>query len=339
MNGFHATAAGTLELAGGLELQVPAGNILVEATDDTAISIRATKRVRAVDEQCAIAFMNQMELNRRLDGDWWRLEAAWPEPHQNRTNSAHMDLEIRLPREVNVHVETGAGEVVARGVNSPRIRTAGGNVRLEECTGEVDAQTSGGVVAIASCSGSISAETSGGNIEVRDGEGTLAVSTGGGGIAIRNFSGPSAGSTGGGAMEAFNVHGPLRLHTGGGSVRLDDCPGPVDVQTGGGSIDIRRAGGAIKVGTGGGSIEIEVNNAAGPVAIDARTGSGGINLILPIGSSARVHASTSNGRVSIPGVPGTNGEESDVNATIGAGEGRITLESGSGDIRVRFEGT
>ncbi len=112
---------------------------------------------------------------------------------------------------------------------------------------------------------------------------------------------------------------------------------------------------SIEVGTGSGDItakevdaeEIEMGTGSGDVTLDlwqmARgkceigTGSGDIELTVAGGVSADVHAETSGGTivVELPGAAYTKQDKDEVRLTVGSGDARVELGTGSGDIHIR----
>jgi Putative adhesin len=286
-----------------LELRSPAGNIRVVAGDRDQIRVDAEKRVRADRESDAEAFLAQMKIDRRRDGDRWIVEATWPEPRRHDVESPYINFEIQVPRGMSLAARTGGGNMEAEGIGEARLRTGGGNVTAREVSGLLDVNTGGGNI-----------ETTGG----RDAQ----LHTGGGNISARS------------------VEGRLKAHTGGGNIEVQGSVGPVEVDTGGGNITIRRAESPVKATTGAGNVEVEVARARGAAQVELGTGAGDLMLHLPEGVDARVEADTGLGRVDIE--PSTNARfnrgRTHAEAVLGDGRGSVRLHTGVGGVRVRLAG-
>jgi Putative adhesin len=147
----------------------------------------------------------------------------------------------------------------------------------------------------------------------------LAVRAGSGEVSVADVTGAVDVQAGSGRVSLSNDGGPATVRTGSGSVQLTNLGGEVRVATGSGSVRGTGLAHVRDVRTGSGSIDLE-----GVFAEDAglRTASGSIRVRAAPGSSAQVEATSTSGEVRVP------------SAVIGAGAGRLTLESSSGSIRV-----
>src|SRR6516164_8026142 len=87
--------------------------------------------------------------------------------------------------------------ITVPGSFAANLKTAGGEVAVNDLTGGTRAETSGGGFRLARLHGNLYAATSGGGIQVRDCEGSLEVRTSGGGINVAGGSGSLEGKTSG----------------------------------------------------------------------------------------------------------------------------------------------
>jgi hypothetical protein len=136
--------------------------------------------------------------------------------------------------------------------------------------------------------------------------------------------------TGSGDLDVADTTTALILSTGSGDINLDNVLGTIRAQTGSGSISIEDGGAlTLDLETGSGDITIE----GGEIVEDGRlqTGSGDVQLELPRDASLRIAAQTGNGDISgdwnIAGQRAWQGE-------IGSGGPTLTIQTGSGDIRI-----
>ncbi|MBB5015099.1 DUF4097 family beta strand repeat-containing protein [Rehaibacterium terrae] len=150
----------------------------------------------------------------------------------------------------------------------------------------------------------------------------------------------------------FNaVSGSLDLQLEGSSVTAGTVSGTVTLQgSPGGRITVETVSGSIAVSAGevrrldastvSGSLRLKVDRLARDARIGAETLSGGIDLILPRDSSARLSVSTFSGdiRSEVGEVKRPrHGPGSSLEARLGDGDGDVRLESFSGTVRVRLE--
>jgi hypothetical protein len=288
------------EGATALRLQNPGGNLRFLPSSDDRIHVVAEKRVQGADTREAEAFLDRMSLSRRREGERWLFEASWPKPERNRQGSPHVNWEVRLPRTMRLDAETGGGNVAVEEVEAARLRTGGGNVAVKRIPGRLD------------------------------------ILTGGGNVALQE-SGEARIQTGGGNIDVTSARGSLHLNTGGGNVSVKACDGALEAQTGGGNVDLGEIRGPLVARTGAGNIQAGLGSRDGTPKAELRTGSGNIELTLRGRANADVQAETGQGRVSMEPAEGgrLSSDRTRLDARLGAGGGRIQLNTGNGSIRVR----
>jgi DUF4097 and DUF4098 domain-containing protein YvlB len=140
-----------------------------------------------------------------------------------------------------------------------KLKTAGGDIVLNDCEGEFDMKTSGGDIEIKNSLGELNCSTSGGDINIEDFDGDCDVSTSGGDITI------------------------------------EFVDGNVFASTSGGNINISSESGKVKAATSGG--DIDVNYRGNNYGISLATSGGDINLTLPSNFSADVELKTTGGEI------------------------------------------
>ena len=182
-------------------------------------------------------------------------------------------LEVDIPKNYNLDVSTG-----------------GGNVQTDDVNGHVTLSTAGGDIVAGNIGGSARLETKGGHIAVKNVQGELFASTGGGHI--------TRGGCCGGCLSAYErrpysrivgwghrspcyrrgqcdpgaLRGELVAETSGGQIEIGDATGLVRATTGGGGIRLARISGPSELKTVDGSIYLtQVDN-----AVKASTDAGGI---------------------------------------------------------------
>jgi hypothetical protein len=202
---------------------------------------------------------------------------------------------------------------------SLRVRHGVGDVTVADVDGKIDVRVQSGAVSADGVRGELSVDTGSGRVEVADAEGPVNVDTGSGRVVLSGARGPEIEiDTGSGGVEAESVSCDLlSIDTGSGSVRAA-------------AIRARK----VSIDTGSGSVELRLDE-TGDVDID--TGSGSITLELPADASARIEAETGSGgiRVGRTGVELLRQERDEVAVKIGDGAAHMSLQTGSGSIKIK----
>ena len=213
---------------------------------------------------------------------------------------AHADLTIRVPDGRSVHVYLGAGEVSVSNVDGELVvGAASADIRTSET------------------SGSLVLDTGSGDIEVDGARGDVLLDTGSGDVDVRNVSaGEMWIDTGSGDVEGGRVTATgIGVDTGSGDVMLSGVEAP-----------------EIMVDTGSGEVALGVLG-TGDLSVD--TGSGDVTLTLPADWEGEVELDTSSGdihsdfRMTVEEM-----DEDYLRGRIGSGGGSLTVDTGSGDIRL-----
>ncbi len=194
-----------------------------------------------------------------------------------------------------------------------------------------------------------------GTVTVTDVEGDLVVDTHSGRVNATGVTGSLLVDTGSGRVNVARVTGNLSVDTGSGSVTATDCQGEkilvdtgsgrvtgeglkaayIEVDTGSGSIDMREVtGDELRINTGSGSVICWLLSDATFVNID--TGSGGVTLMVPATLGALLEVDTGSGGITVDvPIEYQKKSRSYVLGTIGDGEGKIIIDTGSGRVRIR----
>jgi DUF4097 and DUF4098 domain-containing protein YvlB len=167
---------------------------------------------------------------------------------------------------------------------------------------------------------------------------SLDLESGSGDMRLRDAAGEIHLHTGSGDVEAREVSGPLTAETGSGDVRLDaKGSGDVHVHTGSGNVELRGVSGGLQAETGSGDISVVGTQTA---SWEIRAHSGNVELELPNDAAFDLDASTGSGEV-VVGRPVTmviqgrvREARRSVNGKVNGGGTRLTIHTGSGDIRI-----
>jgi len=193
-----------------------------------------------------------------------------------------------------------------------------------------------------------------GSTDLEGVDGTVLVDTGSGGIRSRGSRGHLNMDTGSGEIVVDGHEGDLEVDTGSGSVELNEVRGgEIYVDTGSGSVrgggvwadrfEVDTGSGEIQLGavaaprvvldTGSGSVEVELTQDLDRLEID--TGSGSVTVRVPPSVGAEVEMDSGSGGIDLE-VPFEAREvrRNYVRGTLGDGNGRIHIDTGSGRIRI-----
>jgi len=219
-----------------------------------------------------------------------------------RGTEAWADVRVRVPAGQTLAVHQAVGRVFVTNVNGTlRVHGASASVRVEGTRGDLGVDVGSGSVEVTGASGILNLDTGSGGVRLNGVRGSrLIVDTGSGGVTATDV--------------AFE---DVRVDVGSGAVRLHGV----------------RARDLV-VDTGSGSVNVALAADARNVKID--TGSGGVTMVVPDGYGADVEIDTGSGGIDVD-VPMTARtlRRSRLTGRIGDGDGRLTINTGSGGVRIR----
>jgi hypothetical protein len=170
------------EGAAALAVRTTNGAIQVAAGDGESIRVQATKHVRGRSEAAARAFLTEMRIERRRDGDRWIVEATWPRPDSGEIESPEVRFEIEAPRGMRLEARSTNGAVQATGLAEVALQSSNGRVVAREIGGPCAVRTSNGAVEIDACEGPVEARSDNGSLHLRAVRSPLKGHTSNGGI-------------------------------------------------------------------------------------------------------------------------------------------------------------
>lgn len=231
-------------------------NVRVETNDGSVrVTSGAAKQVEFRVEYQGYELGRNLQVDARQDADKVELVARvtgqWGIHFNWGHNSRRLHIEVRMPQEGDLQVNTGDGAVEASAIHGTvNVHTGDGSVRANSLTGTIDLHTSDGGITVDTLKGDIRLRTGDGSVEARDLDGNVEADSGDGHIRLT------------GRFEALNVK------TGDGSVDAKVQPGSKmttswTLRTGDGSVDLTLPS------------DFQAN-------IDATTGDGHISLGIPV---------------------------------------------------------
>lgn len=215
---------------------------------------------------------------------------------------AAADIELQVPNGVSVRLHLGVGDVEVRGVN-----------------------------------GDVAVDVAGANLVVADTKGTLTLDTGSGEATLTNVNGLISLDTGSGTVTARNVTSDgFIIDSGSGDVILDGCAcSKVSIETGSGELRVSdMTARSLSLDTGSGGVILGLRNSPDIITIDS--GSGDVVLTLPSDFGAIVNIDTGSGGITsdFP-VTLTSKSRGEMHGRIGKGDGKLSIETGSGSVKLR----
>jgi DUF4097 and DUF4098 domain-containing protein YvlB len=315
-------------------------SIRVTGGETDQIHVQSTKTARATTEAAAQAFLDEIQVERRRDGDLWIIEAVWPKPRPREIESAGVSFDIQMPRRLFLEASSSNGAIEATDVARALLRTSNGQINAREIAESLEARTSNGAVHVEGCGGPVQVTTDNGRIEIRRAQNQVTARTSNGAVHVEECAGPLEAKTENGRVEIRSAQDRINAHTSNGALQIDDCPGPIEARTNNGGIAIRRARHAVHARTSEGRIELELDRGDQPVDAELTTSNSAIDLTLPQGVSTRLVADTCNARITMdpPGPSPFTGSPTHLETVLGTGEGSVRLRTSNGAIRIRLTG-
>ena len=267
-----------LERTAKLRVDTSDANIRVTACDCSTVEARVTTQGWTIGG-------DGINITDRQTGDQIEIEVRFPrQTFQINWRNRRVDMEIRVPRESDLDLHTGDGNVDVEGVKGAiLLRSGDGNIKLSDLQGTMKADTGDGNMDMRAVRGDLSLHTGDGNIDVTGFDGSLRAETGDGSVRVNGRFDILDLKTGDGGIDAKAAEGSKldanwRLHTGDGRLTLR-IPGTiaadVRLETNDGSIDFDMP---VTVSSRQGRREVHGQINGGGKLLSLKTGDGAIRL-------------------------------------------------------------
>jgi hypothetical protein len=256
---------------GTLEVDVPAGNLIIDTSGTDSIDWDVNNKQIAVREIC--------RKDDRDGKDTVRIEASG----SSGSVKTIPDWHIKVPRTVILDLVTRAGSITIGNSDSKiNARTGGGDVSVGNINGETAIMTQGGNVRTGNIGSNAEIRSSyAGNLYLGNVAGDVSVWTLAGDITIASAKKISNAFTGGGNMLIQKVFGTFSGHNDAGSIRIEQAGSSVEASTGSGSIYLKMV----------------PDKQTGDLHVNLKAGAGDITLFLPSGMKADVQATAQGNHV------------------------------------------
>jgi DUF4097 and DUF4098 domain-containing protein YvlB len=158
-----------------LRLRNAIGRTRVRGEDRSDIEVIVSKSARAETTEAADRLLEQIRLKRRGHDGTIELEVEIPR-RWNRRGCAN--LEIRLPRDMKLELESVNGRIEISGLRSRvRARSSNGSASICDVVGDIEIMTSNAKVCCSGTCGNLIARSSNGKIEIDAHRGSIDAST------------------------------------------------------------------------------------------------------------------------------------------------------------------
>ena len=267
-----------LERTAKVRVDTSDANIRVTPCDCSTVEARITTQGWTIGG-------DGINISDRQTGDQIDIEVRFPrQVFQMNWRNRRVDIELRVPREADLDLHTGDGNVDVQGVKGViLLRSGDGNLNLSDLLGTLKAQTGDGNLDLRNVRGDLTLHTGDGNIDVNDIDGSLRAETGDGRVRVNGRFDVLELRTGDGgidakAMEGSKLESNWRLSAGDGNVTLR-LPGTiaadVELQTSDGSIDFDMP---VTISGRQGKREVHGQINGGGKLLSLKTGDGSIKL-------------------------------------------------------------
>jgi lia operon protein LiaG len=215
---------------------------------------------------------------------------------------AYADIVVKVPRGQRVATYVGVGTVEVNG--------ADGDILVDAASADVSLKGSKGGLKI---------DTGSGDVTATDAAGSLDIETGSGDVILSNYKGTQLDvETGSGNIKANAVEAErASFNAGSGDITVAEAQSSdVNIETGSGNVELALLSDVeyLKVDTGSGDVRVKVPETLG-AEIRLETGSGDFDVDFPVQLVRK--------------------GESTLVAKVGDGKGRVSIETGSGDVVLR----
>jgi DUF4097 and DUF4098 domain-containing protein YvlB len=286
---------------GTLFMDVDRGSIKILTSNTDKVEVEVVREIKRASAEKAREVFARHKIDFSQDDGTVRIEAENKtlNPIKNLFNNLQVEYTITIPSKFDLD-----------------LRTAGGNISVEDLDGQAKVQTTGGSLNIGAVTGEIRARTSGGNIKIAGSKSNVDANTAGGSLAISN------------------IDGKLVARTSGGNITLDHIKGAIDANTTGGTITLSDAESSIKAVTSGGNVVAELSDRASGECTLKTTG-GSVKVTLPEKMAVDLEASTTGGQVKSDFDGEFNKQRTKLIAKLNGGGPEMRLSTTGGNVDIR----
>jgi DUF4097 and DUF4098 domain-containing protein YvlB len=328
-----------LESGASVMVENPLGNVKITGIESETATIALRKVVWAARQEDLKSASERIELS--IAGTDSRLDVRVSAPDFFREGT--VDLELRVPRNVNVRASTHFGEVELGNLEGrAEAVTTSGELRLLDLSSDARGETMSGDIRLARILGTATVATQSGDIHAEDVRRGLTANTASGDVRVTGVEG--------GRVECKSVSGDVEVHNVGlqapVDITVESVSGDASLTNAQGKVAVKAVSGDAKVQDVVVASLLQTQTVSGDVLIRMRdafsgtmqvnTVSGDADIYLKDGSNVRVSLSTTSGDLRCE-VEAHDVQPSDTLWTgqIGTGAGTLNVQTISGDIHIQ----
>jgi len=316
------------------------GNLKIIGGDGSVVNVTGRKTIRAISQSEADRGNSGTPIEIVAQGD--TITVRTNQDHNPTSGRIFEDLEVNVPRRVNVEVHTNSGDCDASSLDGNvevhadradvRLNQIGGNARIELQASDL--------VRAADMKGSLDLQGKGSDIELENIAGQVTINGSySGNLDFKNVAKPLHFESPNTDLQVESLPGQISMDL--AELTGNNLVGPVHLTTKSKDVKIQDFTNSLELETERGDIELQPQHV--PLAkIDARSRSGQISLVLPDKAAFQLVATTDHGEaVNDFGAPiqkETDGRASSLKGAVGQGP-TIHLTTDRGTVSVRKEGS
>ncbi len=192
-------------------IDVGAGNLNVSSGDIEDVTVNARVYSKKYDsiQDLSDAFENKMIFSLEGKGSRIVLKAMHKKTFFGNNNSEiFIDLDIVVPRKMNVEIDDGSGDMWVRDI--------GGTLEIDDGSGSTFIDNIGGKIFI---------DDGSGNLTINNVRGSVIIDDGSGKITMNNIDGDITIDDGSGGVTIVQVTGDVRVDDSSGSINVEEMAG------------------------------------------------------------------------------------------------------------------
>ena len=204
------------------------GSVRITSWEEPQVLVKATKKVKATNEEKAKEYAQEVEIRIEKVGDAIEIVTEHPKGRKpSFIKNVSVQYDVTMPKEANLDASSTNGGMNVTGI-----------------IGETEARTTNGSVKIIGCEGKLTVKTTNGRVELEEVSGNVGAKTSNGGISagLAMIDGESEFETTNGSLDVRIEKGdsvPLTAHTTNGSITVElpsDFAADVEAKTTNGHI-------------------------------------------------------------------------------------------------------
>lgn len=314
------------------------GDITVSPTDDSKLHVSVDKSAKGTSEDEAKKSADNVQVKIALAGNGYQIESQTGSAQHVDAADVQTDLDIRLPAQSPVDIQTAHGDIKLADAAAPVVITSqSGDLELHDVTGDVTATMDHGDTHIDTVKGNVRLDGHGGEVDISNVNGDATIQG--------DFYGP---------IRAHNIQNTTRYTSSRSNLTIGQLSGEMEMDSG--DLSVSDVNGSFTLTTD--NKDVTLDNINGRIDLTDKRGdlsvhfeqpprddvriadeSGNINITIPAHSSFFISAVSRNGEIQNafenPGLKSsTSGETTVLSGSFGNGGPHITLSTTYGTISI-----